>query len=104
MKALTSFRIPAQTTCYNFNLEYDQWHTHIDELPQANEARQQLAAAIASKNYDLASIYAGQAVGLVTRQHSAGDVIQHLGEGAERLLRERSSLLLEGHEAAREEQ
>ena len=46
----------------------------------------------------------GQAVGLVTRQQSAGDVIQHLGEGAERLLRERSSLVLEDHEAAREEQ
>ncbi len=81
----------------------DQWHFHIDELPQANEARQQLAEAIASKNYDLAYIYAGEAVGLVTRQQSAGDVIQYLGEGAERLLRDRSSLLLEGYEAAREE-
>jgi len=78
----------------------DRWHTHIDELPQANEVRQQLAAAIASKNYDLAFIYAGQAVGLVTRQQSAGDVIQHLGEGAERLLRERSSLVLEDRTAA----
>src|SRR2546421_322094 len=82
----------------------DQWHSHIDELPQANEARQQLAEAIASKNYDLAYIYAGEAVGLVTRQQSAGDVIQHLGEGAERLLRDRTSRLLEGHEASREEQ
>jgi len=39
---------------------------------------------------------------LVTRQQSAGDVIRHLGDGAERLLRERSALLLEGHEASRE--
>ncbi len=82
----------------------DRWHAHIDELPQANEARQQLAAAIASKNYDLASIYAGQAVGLVTRQQSAGEVIQYLGEGAERLLRDRCALLLKGHETLREEQ
>jgi nitronate monooxygenase len=82
----------------------DRWHAHIDELPQANEARQQLAAAIANKNYDLASIYAGQAVGLVTRQHSAGEVIQYLGEGAERLLRDRCALLLKGHETVREEQ
>ena len=60
------------------------------------------AEAIASKNYDLAYIYAGEAVGLVTRQQSAGDVIQYLGDGAERLLRERSALLLGGREAARE--
>lgn len=77
----------------------DQWHSHIDALPQAGEARQQLAEAIASKNYDLAHIYAGEAVGLVTRQRPAGEVIQDLGEGAERLLRDRSALLLEGHGA-----
>jgi hypothetical protein len=35
-------------------------------------------------------------VGLITRQQPAGEVIQYLGEGAERLLRERSALLLEG--------
>ena len=82
----------------------DEWYSRVDELPQAREAHQQLAQAIASKNYDLAYIYAGQAVGLVTRQQSAGDVIQHLGNGAERLLHERSALLLEGYEAPREEQ
>jgi nitronate monooxygenase len=72
----------------------DQWHNQIDALPQASEARQQLKEAIASKNYDLAYIYAGEAVGLVTRQQSARDVIQYLGDGAERLLRERSDSLL----------
>src|SRR5205823_10683637 len=72
----------------------DQWHTRIDELPQAGEVRQQLAEAIASKNYDFAYIYAGQAVGLVTQQQPAEEVIQHLGDGAERLLRDRSALLL----------
>ena len=82
----------------------DEWHAHIDALPQANEARRQLSEAVANKNYDLAYIYAGQGVGLVTRQQSAGDIIRHLGEGAERLLHDRSALLLEGHEAAREEQ
>jgi nitronate monooxygenase len=81
----------------------DRWHAHIDALPQANEARQQLAEAIASKNYDLAYIYAGEAVGLVTRQQSAGEVIQQLGDEAERLLRDRSALLLDRHEASREE-
>src|SRR6266705_587401 len=75
----------------------DRWHAHIDELPQANEARQQLAEAIASKNYDLAYIYAGQAVGLVTHQQPAAEVIQQLGDGAERLLRDRTALLLNDH-------
>ena len=75
----------------------DRWHTRIDELPQASEARQQLAEAIASKNYDLAYIYAGQAVGLVTQQQPAAEVIQELGDGAERLLRDRSALLLNDH-------
>ena len=60
------------------------------------------AEAIASKNYDLASIYAGEAVGPVIKQQSAGEVIQYLGDGAERLVRDRSALLLEGHEASRE--
>ena len=74
----------------------DEWHERVDALPQANEARQQLAQAIASKDYDLAYIYAGQGVGLINRQQPAGEVIRNLGEGAERLLRERSALLLYG--------
>src|SRR5215472_7984730 len=74
----------------------DQWHSHIDALPQASEACQQLKEAIANKSYDLAYIYAGEAVGLVTQQQTAADVIQHLGEGAEQVLRERSSTLLKG--------
>jgi|SRR5450755_11412 nitronate monooxygenase len=75
----------------------DQWHTHIDVLPQASAARQQLAQAIANKDYDLAFIYAGEAVGQITRQRPVAEVVQYLGDGAERLLRERSALLLDGH-------
>lgn len=71
-----------------------QWHDHIDTLPQASEARQQLKQAIADKNYDLAYIYAGQSVGLITSQYPAAEVVRSLGEGAERLLRERCALLL----------
>jgi nitronate monooxygenase len=81
----------------------DRWHSHIDTLPQNNEARQQLAEAIAAKNYDLAQIYAGEAVGLVTRQQPTGDVIRYLGDGAERLLRERSLSLLDAQEISQEE-
>jgi len=72
----------------------EQWHSHIDTLPQASAARQQLAEAIAAKNYDLAYIYAGEAVGLVKREQPAADVIRQLGDGAEQLLRDRCSKLL----------
>src|SRR5437588_12295843 len=57
----------------------DQWHSHIDELSQAKDARQQLAEAIAARNYDLAFIYAGEAVGLVSKQQPAAEIIRQLG-------------------------
>ena len=66
----------------------------VDALAQDRGARQQLAEAIAHENYDLAHIYAGEAVGMVRRQRPAGEVIQELGDGAERLLRGRFSRLL----------
>lgn len=81
-----------------------QWHAHLETLPQASEARQQLATSKANKNYDVAYIYAGEAVGLVTHQQPAGEVIHTLGDGAERLLRMRSSWLLDGVEAAGEDE
>lgn len=73
----------------------DQWHPRTDALAQDQSARQQLAEAVANKNYDLAYIYAGEAVGLVTQQQPAAEVIQHLGDGAEQLLRERYRVLIE---------
>lgn len=45
-------------------------------------------------DYDIDYIYAGQAVGLVQRKSTAGDVIRHLGTGAEAVLRERLISLL----------
>lgn len=71
----------------------DRWHTHIEDLPGAGEARQQLREAIAARNYELAFIYAGEAVGLVNDQQPAAEVIRRLGEGAEELLRARCSSL-----------
>ncbi len=69
------------------------WHLRypISGAPMAYVGRGRLARAVS------------QAGGLVTRQQPAGDVIQHLGDGAERLLRERSALP-GGHKAVREEQ
>jgi nitronate monooxygenase len=79
-----------------------QWHDHLDLLPQASDARQQLTEAIAHKNYDLAFIYAGEAVGLVGQQRPAADVIRHLGEGTEQLLAERYAQLLPSVESSHE--
>ncbi len=72
----------------------DQWHAHSEKLVEAAQARQELTAAIASKNYDLAFIYAGEAVGLVQSQRPASEIIQELGKGAEDLLRTRLSSLI----------
>ncbi len=73
----------------------DQWHSQIEELTRDEQARQQLAEAIKSKNYDLAHIYAGEAVGLVKQAQPAAEVIRQLGDGAEQLLRDRCSKLLD---------
>jgi nitronate monooxygenase len=67
----------------------DQWHEHTDVLSQDTMAQQQLTEAIKSKDFDLAFIYAGQAVGLVKQQEAALDIIRQLGDGAEQLLSER---------------
>ena len=71
----------------------DQWDHQVDALAQDRGARQQLAEATVQENYDLALIYAGEAVGMVKQQRPAREVIQHLGDGAERLLRGRFSQL-----------
>lgn len=73
----------------------DQWDAQAEALREDAPARQQLAEAIKQKDYDLAVIYAGEAVALVTRQESAGDVIRQLGDGAEQLLHARYRALLE---------
>jgi nitronate monooxygenase len=73
----------------------DQWQHQTEALAQDQDARQQLAEAVANKDYDLAYMYAGEAVGLVTQERPAAEVIQQLGDGAEQLLRERYHVLIE---------
>ncbi len=72
----------------------EQWHQQIEALAHNQEAQQQLTQAIASENYDIAYLYAGEAVGMVTQQQPAAAIIQQLGEGAEQLLRNRTGALL----------
>lgn len=75
----------------------DQWQAQTEALTHDAGARRQLAEAIERRDYDLAYIYAGQGVGLVTRQQSAAEVIQQLGDGAEQLLGDRCRRLLQPH-------
>ena len=72
----------------------EQWAARTGELARDAGARQQLAEAMREKNYEIAFIYAGEAVGLVNEQRPAAEVIRSLGDGAEQLLRNRSSMLL----------
>ncbi|GHO59831.1 NAD(P)H-dependent flavin oxidoreductase [Ktedonobacter robiniae] len=72
----------------------EQWHERVDELAKDQEAQQQLREAVARKDYDLAQIYAGEAVGLVRQRLPAGEIVRRLGEGTEQLLRERYAALL----------
>src|SRR5258708_31953644 len=72
----------------------EQWHHQTEALTRDEGARQELAEAIKSNNYDLAQIYAGEGVGLVKREQPATEVIHQLGVGAEQLLRTRCIKLL----------
>jgi nitronate monooxygenase len=67
----------------------DEWNGRERELVADATALERFRQALADKNYDLAYIYAGQAVGLVTEQRPAAEVVRALGDGAEQLLRER---------------
>lgn len=73
----------------------EAWDAHPEEVHAAAQARQDLAEAIKRRDYETAFIYAGQAVGLVTRQQPAEDIIRSLGDGAEHLLRTQCQGLLQ---------
>lgn len=73
----------------------DAWDVHPEEVTSAAQARQELLEAIKRRDYEVAFIYAGQAVGLVTQQQPAGDIIRRLGDGAEHLLRTQCQRVLE---------
>jgi nitronate monooxygenase len=64
----------------------DSWTGRESELAVADDARADLAAARQAGDYDIASIYAGQSVGLVSRQRPAAEVVAELAT-AEDLLR-----------------
>lgn len=72
----------------------EQWHGREAELVKDETALATLKKAIAEKNYNIANIYAGEAVGLVNQRRSAAEVVRSLGEGAEEFLHQRFRQLL----------
>jgi nitronate monooxygenase len=70
-----------------------RWHGHEAELAHDEQAQQQVRAARRSGDVDHAPLYAGEAVGLVTRERSATDVIREMTAEAEEALRTVSTLL-----------
>ncbi len=62
----------------------DRYHQREDELTP--DARTHFEAARAGQNYDVANLYAGQTVGLVTGVESARDIVERIVGVADRRL------------------
>lgn len=69
------------------------WHGRERELLDDAAARQVVIDARRSGDPAHAPLYAGEAVGVVTEERSAGDVVRLLDEDAERVIRSASGLL-----------
>jgi nitronate monooxygenase len=72
----------------------DRWHPREAEVVESPEAHEEYERARASGDYDVAVIYAGQAVGLVNKERLAAEIVRDLCEGAEALLRRTLSATL----------
>jgi nitronate monooxygenase len=66
----------------------ERYHGREDAIDDA--ARAEYTKARGAANYDVAHIYAGEAVGLRDRTVPAASIVRELGEGAESLLRARA--------------
>jgi nitronate monooxygenase len=74
----------------------EKWHDRIAEVGDSEEAREEYRRGSGERDFDVAVIYAGEAVGLVRQERPAGEIVRELGEGAEELLRQRAKGLLGG--------
>lgn len=72
----------------------DRWDGHEQALLQNQAALDELKQANTTSDYNIANIYAGEAVGLVNRMRPAAEVVASLGDEAEAILRERLHSLL----------
>jgi nitronate monooxygenase len=69
------------------NVFTSRWHGRESELADSNEASQAVTDARARGDYDTAFVYAGQAVGSLSSERPAGQVIEEINQDAEALLR-----------------
>ncbi|MDQ6649139.1 MAG: nitronate monooxygenase, partial [Actinomycetota bacterium] len=65
----------------------DRWMGREDELAARPGAADELADARRAQDFDNAYIYAGQGVGQLAAEQTAGDVVRAMADGAETLLR-----------------
>ncbi len=71
-----------------------EWHGREEELVSNASEMARFRQGAEAKNYDVTSIYAGQAVGLLSRAAPAAEIVRDLGEDAEKILRQRTRDLL----------
>lgn len=64
------------------NAYFDRWAGREDELAVDDDAAAELAAARTREDYDTASVYAGQGVGLLRGERAAADVLAELAGAA----------------------
>ncbi len=72
----------------------EKWHGHEDELLRNEDEIARFRSGAEARDYDITSIYAGETVGLLSRERPAGKIIESLGEGAEQILRKRVAQIL----------
>ena len=75
----------------------ERWHGREAELMSSAEEIKLFRMAADRKDYNITSIFAGQAVGMLHEQRSAGEVVAWLGAGAEAILRESAGAILSGN-------
>src|SRR5687768_5673189 len=83
-------RWPGRALVNDFSRE---WHGREGELVDDAAARQLVVEGRRTGDLANAPIYAGESVGLVTTERSAGDVVRELDAGAEEALRAAPRLL-----------
>jgi len=85
-------RYPGRALVNRFTQE---WHGREDEAATNATTVSTLKSATAAKDFNLTYIYAGQSVGLIERERPAAEIVAEIGDGAERILRERLDSVLE---------
>lgn len=63
-----------------------RWHGHETELGAEPSARVQLEAALLAQDFEIAELYAGQAVGLAERVEPAAEIVRRISSDAEQRL------------------